>query len=206
MRRPFTISMLFFCAWASGGAAAQEAARVDFADPQIVLRDGARVNFSLEMGAAPPLGAETPHGHHLEVALIAGFPDALEISLSQRASIRAADVRARSERATELRIGRGLLREYQADESGSSAYAFVASNNDALTWRPDARSAFGGQGDALSLQDRVEVGDLAAGVTYERNGVQASLAYVEREESARVGRESFSQDQRFTGVTITMRR
>jgi hypothetical protein len=47
---------------------------------------------------------------------------------------------------------------------------------------------------------------MAAGVTYERNGVQASLAYVEREESTRVGRESYTQEQAFTGVTLTMRR
>jgi hypothetical protein len=50
------------------------------------------------------------------------------------------------------------------------------------------------------------VGDLAAGVTYERNGVQASLAYVEREESTRIGRQNYSQEQNFTGVTVTMRR
>lgn len=205
MQRLFTVSMLLFCAWAPASAAAQEASPVDFADPQIALREGARFSFSLEIGAARPLGTQTPDGQDLEVAIVAGVPDAFEISLSQRHSIRAADVRDRSERATELRIGRGVLREYQVDENGSSAYAFVASNNDALTWRPDARSAFGGRGDTLALQDRVEVGDLAAGLTYERGGVQASLAYVEREASARVGRASFSQDQRFTGVTITMR-
>jgi hypothetical protein len=83
---------------------------------------------------------------------------------------------------------------------------FVASDDEALTWQPGVRSEFGGQGASLALQDRVEVGDLSAGVTYERNGVQASLAYVEREESARIGQQNFSQDESFTGVTVTMRR
>jgi hypothetical protein len=92
------------------------------------------------------------------------------------------------------------------NNQGSSVYAFVASDNDALTWRPGARSEFGGRGSAFALQEQVEVGDMSAGVTYERNGVQASLAYVEREESTQVGAESFSQDQSFTGVTVTMRR
>ena len=56
------------------------------------------------------------------------------------------------------------------------------------------------------MQDRVEVGDMSVGVTYERNGVQASLAYVEREEATTVGNETFNQDQSFAGVTLTMRR
>jgi hypothetical protein len=47
---------------------------------------------------------------------------------------------------------------------------------------------------------------MSAGVTYERNGIQASLAYVEREESTRVGNQNFTQEEAFTGVTVTMRR
>jgi hypothetical protein len=47
---------------------------------------------------------------------------------------------------------------------------------------------------------------MSVGVTYERSGVQASLAYVEREESTTVGNQSFSQDESFTGLTVTMRR
>lgn len=83
---------------------------------------------------------------------------------------------------------------------------FVASDNEALTWQPGQRSEFGGDGSGVRMQDRVEVGDMSVGVTYERNGVQASLAYVEREEATTVGNETFSQDQSFAGVTLTMRR
>ena len=48
--------------------------------------------------------------------------------------------------------------------------------------------------------------DREVGVTYERNGVQASLAYVEREEATTIGRETFNQNESFTGLTVTMRR
>ena len=36
--------------------------------------------------------------------------------------------------------------------------------------------------------------------------MQASIAYVEREVSAQVGRDSYSREENFTGVTVTMRR
>jgi hypothetical protein len=110
-------------------------------------------------------------------------------------------------RGSEVRVGRGLVRDYRERSNDRSAvYMFVASDDEALTWQPGSRSEFGGNGGGLALEDRVEVGDLSAGVTYERNGVQASLAYVEREEATRVGNQSFNQDQSFAGVTVTMRR
>jgi hypothetical protein len=198
--RLFTTSMLLASVLAFG-AAAQDMP-VDFADLEAAFVERAEARFDLMLGLADTPRFGERRGDDVEVAIAAGIPDAFEISLLRRASLAPVD---RGD-ATEVRIGRGLLREREPEERGSSAYAFIASNNEAVTWTPDARSEFGGRGDALALQDRVEVGDLTAGVTYERNGVQASLAYVEREESARVGQENFSQDQRFTGVTITMRR
>ena len=85
-------------------------------------------------------------------------------------------------------------------------YFFAASEDEALTWRPGARSDFGSSGGAsFALQDRVEIGDMQAGVTYERYGMQASLAYVEREFTVVSGSQSFTQDDSFAGLTITMR-
>jgi hypothetical protein len=188
-------------------AAAQDARRINFVDPQSALLERPASGFGLSLRQTEPLRfGDSTRGRNVEVAVVAGIPDTFEISLSRRARIASAEDEDARGGATEVRVGRGLLREQAAVQSGSRAYAFIASDDDAMTWRPYARSAFGGRGDALALQNRVEVGDLTAGVTYERNGVQASLAYVEREESTRVGRESFSLDQSFTGVTITMRR
>jgi hypothetical protein len=100
-----------------------------------------------------------------------------------------------------------LVQQDSADPNAApSVYMFVASDDEALTWRPGQRTELGGQRGGFALQDRVEVGDVSAGVTYERGNVQASIAYVEREVSAQVGRDSYSKDESFTGVTVTMRR
>jgi hypothetical protein len=106
-----------------------------------------------------------------------------------------------------LRLGRGLG-GYRRDAPSSEPvwYFFAASEDEALTWRPGVRNAFGGTGASFALQDQVEIGDIQAGITYERNGLQASLAYVEREISVTSGARTFTQDEAFAGVTLTMRR
>jgi hypothetical protein len=151
---------------------------------------------------------ERPRRLELEVAA-GGVNSPLDVSVAQRASF-GADENGnvdRRGRGSEVRVGRGLVRDNRERSNDRSAvYMFVASDDEALTWQPGSRSEFGGNGGGLALEDRVEVGDLSAGVTYERNGVQASLAYVEREEATRVGNQSFNQDQSFAGVTVTMRR
>ncbi|MEZ5959834.1 MAG: hypothetical protein R3C30_05335 [Hyphomonadaceae bacterium] len=185
-----------------------EGAQVDFTDHQTILR---RSNVSVRSDVAQRFGpasavAETAEGpRRLEVEFAAGDGD-LDIAFAQRASLPNADGE-RQGRGSEVRIGRGLVQQDDDDNrQGSSTYVFVASDNEALTWQPGQRSEFGGQGPALQLQDRVTVGDMSVGVTYERNGIQASLAYVEREESATIGNETYNQDGSFTGLTVTMRR
>ncbi|GAM98426.1 hypothetical protein U91I_02059 [alpha proteobacterium U9-1i] len=134
----------------------------------------------------------------------AGVP--VDVSIAPRASIGAdsqGDL-SREGRGVEARLGQGLAR----DEGSRDPrwYVFAASDDEAVTWQPGTRSEFGGRGASLAMQDRVEVGDMSAGVTYERNGVQASLAYVEREISSTVGIETISRNESFAGVTLTMRR
>ncbi|MBK8543987.1 MAG: hypothetical protein IPL62_10780 [Caulobacteraceae bacterium] len=70
---------------------------------------------------------------------------------------------------------------------------------------PGGRTEFGSSGSSFGLQDRVEIGDMQAGITYERYGIQASLAYVEREFTVVSGSQSFTQDDSFAGLTLTMR-
>lgn len=185
-----------------------EAGQVDFTDHQTVLRRSnvsMRSDVAQRFGPATATGEQTEGPRRLEVEFAAGDGD-LDISFAQRASIGGADGDInRQGRGSEVRIGRGLV-EQDNDQRGASTYMFVASDNEALTWQPGQRSEFGGQSPALQLQDRVTVGDMSVGVTYERNGVQASLAYVEREESTTIGNESFDQDESFTGLTVTMRR
>lgn len=221
MFRTALIATTALAASVFGVAAAQDALEpgvVDFVDPAAALsqpetpavaldvRDDLRPRF-----AAPALtsDAEAEAPRRLELAVAAGGDDSpLDISIAQRASLGAnsnGDL-DRSGQGSEVRIGRGLVERRDGEANSRSVYMFVASDNEALTWQPGARSEFGGSGSAVALQDRVEVGDMSAGVTYERDGIQASLAYVERDESTRVGNQNFNQDQSFTGVTVTMRR
>lgn len=189
---------------------------VNFADPAATMgSQGSAIDISVSDDAArrfaPSQTGDDAQNRprRLELELAAGGGDSpVDVSVAQRASLGAnaeGDV-DRAGRGSELRIGRGLVGERQAS-SEPSVYMFVASDDEALTWQPGSgnRNEFGSRGSSLQLQDRVEVGDMSAGVTWEQNGLQASLAYVERSESTRVGRRHYSHDQEFAGVTVTMR-
>lgn len=148
----------------------------------------------------------------VELALIArgvgaGLP--VDVALSHRASVTVNEDGevAQSGRGSELRLGRGLDMPRRAVPRWDqpAIYLFAAADDEALTWQPGARSAFGGGGANFALQDRVEIGDLQVGVTYEAGGLQASLAYVEREVSVHSGSRSFTQDENFAGLTVTLR-
>jgi len=189
---------------------------VDFTDPNTVLRQPERssVDFAVRDDAAPRFAPANPDGEdqgprRLELSLAAGIGDTpVDVSIAQRASLGADDNGDLNRRGagSEFRIGRGLVRERDNDGSRSAVYAFVASDDEALTWQPGARTDLGGRESSFALQDRAEIGDMSAGVTYEHNGIQASLAYVEREASTTIGNQTYSQDESFAGITITMRR
>lgn len=209
------------CVFAAGAvglsAAAQEGppAPVSFEDPasRLAGRPASAVDLSISE-ANPrfaPIEATSGTTRRLELEVAAGGGDSpLDISVSQRATLGAdnnGDISRRGA-GSEVRVGRGLVNDStnRTEDGGSAVYVFVASDDEALTWQPGSRSEFGGQGASISLQEQVEIGDVSAGITFENNGVQTSLAYVEREESANVGGRHFSRDTSFTGVTVTMRR
>jgi hypothetical protein len=189
-----------------------EAGQVDFTDHQTVLRrSSVSVRSDVRQRFSPTTAPAAEHPQNprrLELEFAAGDGD-LDVAFAQRASLGGnedGDINRRG-RGSEVRIGRGLVQEdNDENQRGSSTYIFVADDDEALTWQPGQRNEFGSQGPALQLQDRVEVGDMSVGVTYERNGVQASLAYVEREAATTVGTQTFNQDESFTGLTVTMRR
>ncbi len=206
LRLTVALGAALFCAtWAS----AQDAQTVAGID--LTSTDGAAFTATTAIGhngQVPFLPYSEAPEPALQLQLSAGGGDSpLDVSVSQHATLAPGGQNAfsRASVGAEVRIGRGIVDQRGARANGDSTYVFVASDQDALTWRPGARSDFGGRGSSVQLQDQVEVGDLAAGLAFERNGVQTSLAYVEREESTRVGNQSFSQDQSFTGVTVTVR-
>lgn len=188
---------------------------VSFADPSeafanrfdLRLRPGAEPRFARLAPAEPDARDETAYRRY-EVAVTARAARGIDVSFAQRGALgfnAAGDVERQS-RSSELRLGRGL-RDMPRDTPSSEPkwYFFAASEDEALIWQPGQRTAFGGSEGGFALQDRVEIGDIQAGVTYESNGWQASLAYVDREISVQTGIETFTQDADFVGVTLTMR-
>jgi hypothetical protein len=188
---------------------------VNFADPSEAFSN--RFDINISQGEEPRfarLAPSTGRTHsddnyrRYEVAVIASAPRGFDVAFAQRGGLgfnEAGDLE-RQTRASELRLGRGL-RSMRRDtpSPGAKWYFFAASEDEALIWRPGARTDFGGSGNGFALQDRVEIGDRQAGITYERDGIQASLAYVEREISVRAGNENYTADEDFAGFTLTMR-
>lgn len=188
---------------------------VDLVDPsqaltsrfQLSAGEGSRGRFT---SLAPTESASTNPSDHrgYEFEFVAPGMSGLNVSFAQRGGVGFNDQGdiERQSHGSELRLGRGLDMPRNRPSAEPTWYFFAASDDEALTWRPGGRSEFGGSGgNSFALQDRVEIGDIQAGVTYERYGIQASLAYVEREFTIISGSQSFRQDDSFAGLTITMR-
>ncbi len=224
IRNLVVVGLVGIVCFAASAATAQEtpahiaaASGVSFTD-QPQTPDLRSDRFRLEVGGgeanrfrAPAIDAraETSRDTRYEVAFVARAGAGFDVSVRQRGGVGYApsgDIE-RESRASELRLGRGLGMRDDAPSDQPNWYFFAASEDEALIWRPgQQRNAFGGSSPGFALQDRVEIGDLQAGITYEFRGIQASLAYVEREINVRTGAQNFSQDERFAGFTLTMRR
>ena len=187
---------------------------VNFVDPSEVFSDN---RFALRVGeggearfaSLAPIVIDMRRREdgfrRAEVALTARGPAGFDVSFAQRAGIgfnRQGDVQSQS-RGSELRFAHTSRRD-QASGDGRW-YVFAASEDEALTWGPATRNDFGGLRSSFTVQDRVEIGDMQAGITYERDGWQASLAYVERRVNVTSGSRTIGHDENFAGVTWTMR-
>lgn len=90
----------------------------------------------------------------------------------------------------------GMVDEYkQPNWDKSDWYLFAGSDGQAMTWAPRATHD-------LQIQDRVVVGELQAGVSYQTGPLQASLAYLEHE----VSNTQRTDRQGFAGLSLTYRR
>lgn len=223
LRKLVVVGLVGFVSLAANIATAEDAGdphstfvgvdNANFVDPSDAFPNRFDVSFGeasetrfISFAPAPSRGASQTSSDYrrYEVELVASAGRGLDVSFAQRAGVgfnRQGDVERQS-RGSELRFGR--VRS-DAPSSEPTWYFFAASEDEALTWRPGVRNEFGGQSSSWTVQDRVEIGDMQAGVTYERDGWQASLAYVQREVSVRTGARTVSQDEDFTGVTLTMR-
>lgn len=222
IRKLVVVGLVGFVSLAASFATAEDAGApgasfvdgVNLQDPDTVFQSD---RFGINLGAAdgrrffglssaPRQVRDSERSY--EVELVANAGAGIDVAFAQRGGLgfNAQGDISSQRRTSELRLGRGL-RNVRRDQPSPEPkwYVFAASDDEALIWQPGTRSEFGGAGASIALQDRVEIGDRQAGITYERNGLQASLAYVERKFSASVGGHGVSQDENFAGLTLTMR-
>ena len=192
---------------------------VSFADPMAgggSFSSGLNISLTDEysgrfINLAPTASRADNDTRSYELSLVAqrgtvGLP--IDVAIAQRATFgmnENGDMRRGTGR--EVRFGHGLARRHKGPRSSwdqPAWYVFAASDDEALTWAPQS-SGPGGRRAGFSLQDRVEIGDRQAGITYEAGNFQASLAYVERQISSTTGAQTFYSDENFAGLTVTFR-
>lgn len=111
----------------------------------------------------------------------------------------------RSTRAgAEVRVGQNLdLRGQNANNS--NWYLFAGADGEAVVWdvqRTGLNDLTNGQ---VTLQDKVTVGDVQAGIAFESPAGQMSISYIERDYEYRNGAISRSGTEEFAAVTLTWR-
>jgi len=169
-------------------------------DPAARFSDAAPTRFT-----DPTLSETEQRAVELTFAAPNSAPFGLDVAFAQRASfaINEDGEIGGAGAGAELRVGRNLsqvARPWQQSDQGSW-YVFLASDGQALTW--SAENAIPGQR-GLRLQDRVTIGDTQIGVTYEFRGLQASLAYTQREVSYnRITSRGYTEDESFAGFVLT---
>jgi hypothetical protein len=221
-RKLVVVGLVGFVSFAANIATAQDAVApsnfaidgVDLADPAQAFANRFEFNvgdkYSPRFSGLAPVdpGARRQADAGYELQFVTPAMSGINVSFAQRgtAGFNSQGDLERQSRASELRLGQGVDMPRARPSAEPRWYVFAASEDEALVWQPGQRNEFGGSGSSFALQDRVEIGDIQVGITYERYGIQASLAYVEREISVRtVGSQGFKQDENFAGFTLTMR-
>ena len=102
----------------------------------------------------------------------------------------------------ELRIGQNFDKRGQL-EPVTGWYLFAGADGEALVWEPDDTGNI--SINSMALRDRVTVGDMQAGVSFQRGYGQLSLSYIRREVEYRERNLGASENEDFAGVSFTFR-
>ncbi len=103
----------------------------------------------------------------------------------------------------EVRIGQNFDKRGQG-VPGSSWYLFAGGDGEALVWEPALEASISVTD--MALRDKVTVGDIQAGVSFQRGPGQVSFSYIRREVEYRERNLGASENENFAGVTFTIRR
>ena len=103
----------------------------------------------------------------------------------------------------EVRIGQNFDQRGQA-EATTGWYLFAGADGEALVWEPDQLTNM--SVNDMALRDKVTVGDMQAGVSFQRSNGQLSLSYIRREVEYREKNLGASENEDFAGVSFTIKR
>ncbi len=103
----------------------------------------------------------------------------------------------------EIRIGSGLIRGAGGRAEKRNFYLFAGAGGQALV--VDVRGE-GFRTSALQVEDRVVLGDMQAGLSFERRGLQFSLGLIRREYSYISPASTISRNENFGALSLTLRR
>lgn len=103
----------------------------------------------------------------------------------------------------EIRLGSGLTRNAAGRADKRNFYLFAGAGGQALV--VDVRGE-GFRTSALQVEDRVVLGDMQAGLSFERRGLQFSFGLMRREYSFVTAARTFSRNENFGALTLTLRR
>lgn len=144
----------------------------------------------------------------MEVQFATSTPFNLDVGVAHRQTSVQTSGQLTEGRGAEVRLGQNLSRlapEFKTPDNGRTAwYFFAASDGRALTWTPNSDPSDPNRD--LRVQDRAEIGDVQAGFSMQKKGMQASLALVQRTVKNRVGPFKESKDESFAGLTLTWKR
>lgn len=103
----------------------------------------------------------------------------------------------------EVRIGQNFDKRGESD-GAAGWYLFAGGDGEALVWEPgEANNLVPSQ---MALRDKVTVGDMQAGVTFQQGPGQVSFSYIQREVEYRERNLGGSDSEQFAGVTFTIRK
>ncbi len=129
----------------------------------------------------------------------------VDLALSPRITVEESDAFRSTRAGAEVRIGQNLdLRG--ADAENPNWYVFAGADGEAVVWDMRQGGGMDVAGGAFTLQDKVTVGDMQAGISFEQAGTQMSVSYIQRDYRYENGARSQSGTEDFAALTLTWRR
>lgn len=128
---------------------------------------------------------------------------AFDVGLAPRVSITRDGELATRRFGGEVRIGQNFDKRGEAEGAGGW-YLFAGADGEALVLEPSGTGSL--VPSDMALRDKVTVGDMQAGITFQQGLGQVSFSYIQREVEYRERNIGGNDSEQFAGVTFTIRR